>query len=396
MLLEARAGTRVAPGFNVVLRHFGRISARSRSFPFRTHTERVLALALALAVALPAGAATAQEEASMAFSNLPMTRYRKAHAAMQRNDWQGARTVLLELWNKSKSYDVAASLAQVEHALGNDVSAARYLSFAVAHLAPKERPETLARYRAALDELEERVGQLQVSVNREAAEVRVDGTLIGLSPIPSTVFVEPGEHTVEARSKDGAATNRIEVARGASVMVELFLAKPAPEPLAAPTPSRATSPALVANPVLVAAPALSATTPPALAQEQATSRSAIPVFVGGGVTLVGVGMAIGFGLAANSDEAKARALQTRLGPNGCTSGDATRSACDAAERAIEVQQRDARLSNVGIGVASVGAVATLTYLLFWPKSKSKQASSAIRPNAAWTAAGASLELLGEF
>jgi hypothetical protein len=360
---------------------------RGNSADFRLRTRAAGAL-LALCAGLFTDAANAQPTPDAA-NTLPMVRYREAHAAMERNDWQEARLLLLELWERSKSYDVAASLGEVEHALGNDVSAARYLSFAVAHLAPKERPETLTRYRAALSELEAQVGRLQVIVSEEAAEVRIDGNLVGLSPLSSTIFVTPGEHTVEARAQGSVASNRIEVNRGSSAIVELALAKPAPEVApgsAAPTPNPV--PARVEIPV--PAPAASDRA------ETTGSRSSIPLVVGGGLTLVGLGTAIGFGVAANSAETKARTLKARLGPDGCSSGAATQSACDAANHAVDVQRRDATLSMIGVGVASAGAIATVGYLLFWPKPKPSTYPTSFRPSAQFTRTAATLTLAGDF
>lgn len=341
-----------------------------------SRSARVARSSLLSLVLLVSATASAQEP-SDGLTSLPMTRYREAHAAMERSDWQEARAVLLELWQRSKSYDVAASLGEVEHALGNDVSAARYLTFAVAHLAPKERPETLTRYRAALRELEAQVGRVQVNVSEEAAEIRIDGNLVGLSPLSSTVFVTPGEHTIEARGQGSTASNRIEVSRGSFAVVELALAKPAPAPtsvaLAAPTPK--------ANPETSAEPA--------------RSRSSLPLWLGGGATLVGTGVAVGFGLAANSAKNKAHALEARLGPDGCSSGMATRSACEAAERAVDAQRRNAMLSWVGVGVASAGAIATVGYLLFWPKPKPTRSTS-LRATAELTRTGGGLAFTGEF
>lgn len=339
---------------------------------------------LALGLGSWPSAAGAQPTRTEAFSSLPMTRYREAHTAMARDDWQAAREVLLELWGRSQSYDVAASLGQVEHKLGNNVAAAHYLTFAVAHLAPKERPETLTLYRAALDELEGQIGRIQVSVSHDAADLRIDGTLVGVSPLTSPVFVEPGEHTVEARLADSVVSKRVQVAKGSWIALELSLAQPAPEPSAMPP-----------TPAPTAFATLRAEVTPFPA-EVSGSRSSVPLYVGGGLTLAGLGMAIGFGIAANADEAKANALRARLGPTACSSGTATRSACDAADRAVEAQRRDALLSTIGIGVASVAAVTSVGYLLFWPKPKPSSARVRVRPSGGWTRTGAALGLLGEF
>jgi hypothetical protein len=330
---------------------------------------------LALGLALSSSSARA-DEASLPAGSLPMARYREAHAAMQRGNWPEARTLLLALWDRSKSYDVAASLAQVEHALGNDVVAARYLTFAVNHLAPKERPETLARYRAALSELEAQIGRIEVTVDQPAAEITIDGALVGISPLPHPVFVQPGAHTVEARANGVEASKRIELSKGTSQTVEFSLARPAPPP---PPPT-----------IVPPLPAL-----PSHDRSSDRTRSLVPVYAAGGLAVVGAAVAVGFGLAADSDETKANALKARLGESGCADGSASRSTCDAAERAVAVQRRDALLSTIGIGVASTGVALGLGYLLFWPSPSPSQAAR-LRPSGEFTKTGAALSLAGEF
>lgn len=330
---------------------------------------------IALGLTLFSGPVRADEPGLVAGS-LPMARYREAHAAMQRGNWREARRLLLELWDRSKSYDVAASLAQVEHALGNDVVAARYLTFAINHLAPKERPETLARYRAALSELEAQIGRIEVIVDQPAADISVDGASVGASPLPHPIFVKPGAHTVEARINDVAASKRLELGKGTSQTVELSLAKPV-----APSPPPTVEPP---------SPALPNRDTPADG-----TRSLLPVYAAGGLAVVGAAVAVGFGLAANSDETKANALKARLGESGCADGSASRSTCDAAERAVEAQRRDALLSTVGIGVASASVVAGLGYLLFWPAPNGPQAAR-LRPSGELTKTGIAFALAGEF
>jgi len=309
-----------------------------------------------------------------------MARYREAHAAMERKDWRQARALLLELWQGSRTYDVAASLAQVEHALGDDVAAAHYLTFAVSHLAPKERPETLDRYRAALAELEAAIGRLEVNVSEASAVISVDGKRVGLSPLTAPVFVEPGEHVVEASIGDRVASSRVLATQGSSSVVLLTLAAPSPDQPRASAAPRASLPETSSEPP----------------ENARWERSPIPLYVGGAVAVIGAGMAVGFGLAANADEEKADALRARLGPAGCSTGTATRSACDAADRAQDVQRRHAMLSTIGIGVAAAGVVATVGYWLFWPKFKVRQSATWVGPSAELSRTGVNLGLIGKF
>jgi hypothetical protein len=197
--------------------------------------------------------------------------------------------------------------------------------------------------------------------------------------------VEPGEHTVEARQQGSVASNRIEVGKGSSAVVELSLVKPNPAVAAPSSISRASS-----------APPLALVPPPQSAADTGGSRSSIPLYVGASATLLGAGMAVGFGLASNADEEKAKNLRARLGPTGCSDGSATRSACEAADRAVEAQRRDAMLSTIGIGVASAGVIATVGYLLFWPKSKPSRPALSVRPSGALTANQGKFCLVGEF
>jgi hypothetical protein len=71
--------------------------------------------------------------------------YRKAYAAMAKEDWRKAREILLTIWKTNKTYDVASSLGQVEFKLAHYGSAARFMAFALDHVAPSEKPEFIQR-----------------------------------------------------------------------------------------------------------------------------------------------------------------------------------------------------------------------------------------------------------
>ncbi|HKY35334.1 MAG TPA: hypothetical protein VJN18_05305 [Polyangiaceae bacterium] len=289
----------------------------------------------------------------------PQVRYRKAHQAIARKQWGEARDILRPLWAESKTYDVASSLAQVEYQLKNYAAGANYMAFALEHVAPMEKPEAIEKMRRGMTELRSKVGALKISVNQPDAEIMVNGQPIGRSPLEDEVFVEPGKLIVEARSPDAApAVQSLEAVAGEAYTVELQL------PEAKPADS---APRLVANaPTTTAVPTSDSSSRSA---DRPSTKPAWPLYVSGGVALVGVGMAIGFHLAANSAESDLNALKAKGGASGCADGSATASDCAARSDAIDRHNSGRTWFTVGIGVGITGAAATLGYLLLWPNRK---------------------------
>lgn len=326
----------------------------------------VAALSLPAAVTRPASAQVPSSQAQ----------YRRAYDAIEKKRWPEARALLLELWSRSRTYDVAASLGQVEYQLKHYPAAAHYMAFAIANVAPKERPANVERYRQALAEISQLVATLRVSVDHASAEVFVNGEKVGVSPLASEVFVEPGVHTLEARlGTDESVKKTLAVEAGESYSVALELGALDAETAAALSGQRSRRRASDAAPPGADAP-----------------RSLIPVYVGSAVTVLGASMAIGFGVAANSAEDDVRTLRRRLGPSGCADGTAAATDCDRVADAVDRQQSNATLSNVGLGVAAVAGLGTLGYWLFWPEP----AHDVPRPAVAFGTSDVHLSLVGTF
>lgn len=323
-------------------------------------------IALAAAAAPPASAQVPTSQAQ----------YRRAYDAIEKKRWPEARALLLELWSRSRTYDVAASLGQVEYQLKHYPAAAQYMAFAIANVAPKERPANVERYRQALAEITQLVATLRVSVDHASAEVFVNGEKVGVSPLASEVFVEPGVHTLEARlGSDESVKKTLAVESGESYSVALELGALDAETAAALSGQRRSRNTRGAAPARADA-----------------SRSLIPVYVGTAVTVVGASMAIGFGLAANGAEDDVRTLRRRLGPSGCADGTAPSADCDEVADAVDRQQSNATVSNVGLGVATVAGLGTLGYWLFWPEP----ADSAARPAVAFGTTNVHVSMVGKF
>lgn len=301
-------------------------------------------------------------------------RYRRAYEAIQKKQWAEARLLLLDLWQRARTYDVAASLGQVEYQLGNHAPAAEYMAFAVEHIPPKESPANVERYRRALGELRKLVGTLRISLNPPEAALFVDG-----KPIPAgagEIFVAPGVHVLEARvPPHRGSSTKVALLAGEERSVELDVA---------------TEPAEAVSPIDTPEP----TPPPE--PESKRERNLIPVYVGGGLIALGVGAAVGFGIAADDATSEASELRRQIGPTGCADGSAEPADCRAAEDALDRQHDYATLSTVGIGVAVASGLATLGYVLFWPDPADERAAVTLRPQFAVGAESGSVSMTGSF
>ncbi|HVW27356.1 MAG TPA: hypothetical protein VHC69_18460 [Polyangiaceae bacterium] len=307
--------------------------------------------------------------------------------------------MLLDLWSKEQTYDVAGQLGYVEYHLKNYGASARYTAFSLAHLPPHETMETQQRLRMAMDDLRARVGTLHVIVSEPGAEVRTDDVVFGTSPLPGDVYLDPGNYQIEARtSDDRIARQPVVVSAGATYDVQLMFSPP---PSAAP-PATTAPPPEAPPPTNTARVVDPAPPPQSIPDAEPGSKSMVPVYVGGAVTAIGVGMWIGFGVDAKNARDEATTLQHGLGANGmeCT-GSAISSQCRRLQDTVDRQHRDATLAKVGIAVTAVGGVATLAYVLFWPSHRTEATATArstfrASPDVMLGQRGGSLIVTGEF
>jgi hypothetical protein len=282
--------------------------------------------------------------------------FRKGSKALEARKYVEAQKALEEAWSIRQTYDVAAALAQVESELGHYVKAAGYLDFCLKNIAPAESELTLQQLQKAFEEVKQHLAVVRVTVNRDGAEVSIGERVVGTSPLPSDLYLEPGPLSVRARLEGIEAADTLVAEAGGQYAVELSLAEPA-RPNAAPE----SAPAPVAS-------------PPSLVYERRSTRrdtpSVIPVIVGGSVFLLGVGTGLGLHFAATSNESDADTIRSRTGPNGCATGSADPSDCAALESLAESQDRNRNLSTAGFVVAGAALVGTAVYW-FWPRGKSE-------------------------
>ncbi len=271
---------------------------------------------------------------------------------MNAKRWEEARRLLLDLWTRSQTYDVASDLMFVEYHLGNYAAAANYGQFASRNVPPVADADDTVRLKKGLEEVKKRVGAISVSVDRPGAEVHVDSAVVGTSPLPSDVYVDVGPHRVRAVLEGVDSPEvRVDALAGETYKVELALPQGASEN---PQP-----------------PALQTTSVAPGRPERAPSYApAIVAASVGGVALVGgiVALVVSSNQRANAEDRLA-ALDD---PNACGAGMSANNAaaCDDIASQADSSHTLRTLSFVGFGTAL--AAGALTYVL-WPKSASRTA-----------------------
>lgn len=293
------------------------------------------------------------------------TQYRKAYKAMEQGQWSDAKSLLLDLWNKAQTYDVAESLSHVEFHAGNFAASARYMSFAIDNTPPQDSPRNLEARRSKLAEAKAHVGTVQVSVAQPAVEVIVDGETVGVSPLRSPVFLEPGRHMIGVRSANGDLEPKpLVVIAGGAYQVELD----------APLPSSSAPAVTVASRPLT-------TAPPPPSQLQRDRSTWVPVYVTGGLALVALGVGTGFALdaksAKSSGETKLAEAKKQFGdvePCGVGAGSAI---CGDLNDLQDRRSRSKTVATVSFVLGGVFAAAAVgSYVLWAPKGAASARVSA--------------------
>jgi hypothetical protein len=291
----------------------------------------------------------------------------------EKERWTEAEPLLREAWKLKHSYDIAGNLGIAEAGLSKHRDAAEHLTFALRSFPANGKPEHRQLLEQTLARARLQVAAVTVRVNKEKADVLVDGRGVGISPLADAVFVDPGRRTFEAKLAGyEAAPQVIEAKKGDSTEVALVLKTPAPPP------------------------------PPPGPPVKDVWRPGTAVLVTGGALAVG-GLAAGAGLtvAANQKRADAGALAATLPAGGpvCagTPVASVATTCTAVKNAAA--SRDALSRGAVAGFVLGGAFGLATAGLGWWTAASPKGERSGKPSVRVVpfagATGGGLVVLGE-
>ncbi|MGK4007425.1 PEGA domain-containing protein [Sorangium sp. So ce1036] len=308
-----------------------------------------------------------------------------------------AEAALESAWELSPTFDVAYNLGNTKYQMKKHREAAQHLSYALRNwplIKAAARLKPIAEQRLA--ESRSQVGAVTVTVSAAGAEVLVDGKAMGKAPLEGEVFVEPGEHLVEARLERYAPTSQtVRVEKAGTAKVELAMV-PLQSAVAEAAPGANAGAGDGAPGARAGAPA--AEQPPTGPGEPAAlpaERDWVPVIALGVASVVGLGVGIGTTVASNNAsrdvDAQGQAIldaggQCKQPPSAFA--DRCSGLYDAGSRQ-ETFGNAARVAFVASGVLAVAAV---TYAL-WPQAQARSATS-IRVLPGVSAQGAGVAAFG--
>ena len=246
--------------------------------------------------------------------------FAKGNAAFDAGRYEEAAAAYAKAWDARRSVGIGGNYGTALMKLGRMVEAAEI--FEAARSLTQVDSERGA-FDKLLAEALPHVCAVRVTVDIQGARVLVDGAEKGFAPALSRVFVDAGEHTIEARH-DGypSASSKITGVRGAALDVALTLR---PKELPAP-PATGPEPAIY--------------------------------LLGGGLALASLATGIGLRVAASGEASKADDAGGPLGPGACVSPS---TACDEVES--HLKQEDA-FRNASTGLFVTGGVLTAATLIY--------------------------------
>ncbi len=334
-------------------------------------------------------------------------RFKEGVALFDKKDYDKARIAFLQAYALKKHPAVLLNLAQSELRSNHEADAAKHFAAYLREGKDASDSERTAA-EAGLNATRAMVAEVTVNVDEGGAEVFVDTSSEGISPLPGPLYVTPGSHSVEARKGGKSAATQINASAGRQLTATLnFATKPAP--VVAPIPSNPDQPEAPAEPDQPSEP--SAGRKPFF---KWLVSSPVGV-VGLGLTGVGLGVGVGGALASNHAYNNADSIAEQIKKNAAADSNQaapdTSSLCndpsswltshdyvqnmktpDLATRTGEYKNACSKypdnvnhgdtlktVATVGFVVGGVAAVGTIIYYFIDPSAKEDSAKEAHEP-----------------
>jgi hypothetical protein len=269
-----------------------------------------------------------------------------------------ARELLGEAWELQRSYDVAATLGQVEFELGHVVRANELLDFCLQNFPPIESDEKLAKMKRIHEKARSRVAVLEIDCPCDGALLRVDDEEVGALPLTRPLYVLPGRRILVVYQGSLEKTLKVDAVAGETQPVSVVLKPPAP--VASKEPSVTLLPL-----------------DPRASQSSGEGAPTWPIYVGGGLVAVSIAAAVGFRMTSSNAADRAVVQRDKLDQLAVTSckptSNLTPSTALICSQLADAEGDEARYrdwSYVSFGAAAVLSVATVSYWVLSSRSPS--------------------------
>jgi hypothetical protein len=154
-------------------------------------------------------------------------RFKEGVSYFDKKDYEKARAAFLQAYALKKHPAVLLNLAQSEVRSGHERDAAKHFTQYLREATDASATERDAA-QAGLTTARTAVVELAVTVDESGAEILVDGTSEGISPLSDPVYLDPGSHSVEAKKGDRTTTQNISGKAGERKEARLTFAAPTP------------------------------------------------------------------------------------------------------------------------------------------------------------------------
>jgi PEGA domain len=308
--------------------------------------------------------------------------------AFRAGKYEEARRAFAECYLLMPKSDVLRNLSISEIQSGHYVSAARHLKQLLA--APGDLPGNVREEATSrLAQAEAQIGQLDIGVDVAGAEIRIDGAVIGRSPLESGWYIEPGQHEVII-SKAGYPIESRQVFALAGVAIPVAVSL---ETLRREQAADAKAAELMGT--------NEGQAPIAMDARSSIGTGSTVVLITTG-TLAAASLAVGiiFTIGANGHDSNADGMAERLsGPGACNPGTALLEECAYLSREREASATDrnrATVSFIGFGVASAITLGYALWLTLDDDESVSQTTTGLEPSISVGRGTASIHLHARF
>ena len=228
-------------------------------------------------------------------------RFKEGVAFFDKKEYDKARVAFLQAYALKKHPAVLLNLAQSELRSSHEAEAAKHFA-AFLHEAKDASDGERQAAEAGLNATKAAVAEVTVNVDEAGAEVFVDSSSEGVSPLPAPLFLAPGSRTLEARKAGKSVTTQVNAVAGRPLVASLnFTPKTLPKAapvVAAPVASRAAE--------TMPPPPPEPNAPEAPPEPEGAGRKPFFSWLVGspvgvvGLSLTGVGLGVGIGGALGS------------------------------------------------------------------------------------------------
>lgn len=181
---------------------------------------------------VPGAERSALAQPADSVTQIARQRYNEGVKAYDAGRFEDARTAFLQAYALKRHPAVLLNLGQSELRSRHYAEAGNHLQQFLREYTSAS-PEEKATAQKGIAEAKKKAGFVVIGVDAVGADVSIDGTTVGKSPIYDPVFVKPGKHTVFAALQGKSSAVAFEAKVGTASTATLTLGIPGP---VAPTP----------------------------------------------------------------------------------------------------------------------------------------------------------------